>query len=624
MKKILYLILLLNCSISLGNNEVEQFFYYIKSSDYSKALKIIQETGQSSLKSQLENYYNSIYRNELKKSQGIIVLEGNTLEYNLSLINEGLREYLGKGNEIKAIKILKESISLAKKRNDNILVAESIKLILEIYQRFSSIIEDFSYEVILNEYKDYLYDNFELKNYIFKSLKLKYRSHRNNDSLVKNFLGKWKTELENIDDKFLRAKTKIELSTIISNIDKNYLISEQLLSEAASDIRKLEQGVFEKERLISARINLSIIYFKQKKYVEALSILEKTIINNKNYLNTLIVNYKLYWLYRIHEKLGNENISKDYHLKYLELELLNDQSSKIQLVSEYQTSETEKQRLVEKAAKEKSQKTNIILGITLGLSSIIALLLYRSTKRKQRIAEQEKELEIQKTTQILKEKEVETINAMVEGQEKERLRLAGELHDNLGSTLATVKMQVENLERNLEKVEDPKTLLSKTNTLINEAYQKVRRISHERHSGVMAKEGLLPAVQKLAKQISSSGKLQIEVQDFGLENRLSNHLEITIFRIIQELTTNIVKHANATEASISLTQHDNELNIIVEDNGKGFKVGKLETKNGMGLGSIERRVEHMEGSMEVDSTIGKGTNIIIDIPIQPIATELEE
>ena len=92
-------------------------------------------------------------------------------------------------------------------------------------------------------------------------------------------------------------------------------------------------------------------------------------------------------------------------------------------------------------------------------------------------------------------------------------------------------------------------------------------------------------------------------------------MEIIIFRIIQELTTNIVKHAQASEASISLTQHEDVLNIIVEDNGKGFKTGKLQHKEGMGLGSIERRVEHLEGSMEVDSTLGKGTSVIIDIPL---------
>ena len=115
----------------------------------------------------------------------------------------------------------------------------------------------------------------------------------------------------------------------------------------------------------------------------------------------------------------------------------------------------------------------IVLASTLFVTFIVTILIHRSTKRKQRIAEQEKELEIQKTEKLLKEQEITTINAMVEGQEKERLRLAGELHDNLGSTLATVKMQVENLGTQSRKSRGaPKAYYNKTNTLINEAYQK--------------------------------------------------------------------------------------------------------------------------------------------------------
>lgn len=275
----------------------------------------------------------------------------------------------------------------------------------------------------------------------------------------------------------------------------------------------------------------------------------------------------------------------------------------------------EKENLELEIKRKRNLDIAIALGGSLFLGSIIAVLVYRNTKRKQHIAEQAQELEIRNTEKILKEKEIETINAMVSGQEKERQRLAGELHDNLGSTLATVRMQVENLERNLDKVENPKALLTKTHMLINEAYEKVRRISHERNAGVLAKDGLLPAIQRLANTISSKDSLVIEVEDFGLEQRLSNDLEITIFRIVQELVTNIIKHAQATEATISLTQHENELNILIEDNGKGFKAGTLQHKDGMGLGSIERRVEHLEGSMSVDSTPGRGTHIIIDIPL---------
>jgi len=206
---------------------------------------------------------------------------------------------------------------------------------------------------------------------------------------------------------------------------------------------------------------------------------------------------------------------------------------------------------------------------------------------------------------------------MISGQEKERQRLANDLHDNLGSTLATVKLHFEHLKNNRDnpKIENREELYSKTNNLLDEAYQKVRTIAHEKNSGVMAKQGLLPAIKNLAKKASNGNGLQIEVQDYGLDERLDNALEISIFRMIQELITNAIKHAEASEINISLTNHDSLLNIIVEDNGKGFDAKVLPEKDGMGLKSIEKRIEHMEGTFEIDSSLGKGTNIIINIPI---------
>ena len=140
-------------------------------------------------------------------------------------------------------------------------------------------------------------------------------------------------------------------------------------------------------------------------------------------------------------------------------------------------------------------------------------------------------------------------------------------------------------------------------------------MAHIKNSGVIAKNGLLPAVEKLVKNASVASKLTIEVQDFGLEDRLDNLLEITIFRIIQELVTNIIKHSQATSANISITNHQDSLSIIIEDNGIGFDMKKIQHKDGMGLSSIEKRVEHLEGTLEVDSTEGNGTTILIDIPL---------
>ena len=158
-------------------------------------------------------------------------------------------------------------------------------------------------------------------------------------------------------------------------------------------------------------------------------------------------------------------------------------------------------------------------------------------------------------------------------------------------------------------------LFDKTDSLIEEVYQKVRSIAHTKNAGVIANQGLLSAVKNIAKKVSIPGKLKVEVIPFGLEERLENSLEISIFRMIQEILTNAIKHAEASEININLTQHDNSLNIIVEDNGNGFNPKKIDKKEGMGLTNIEKKVEQMGGVFTIDSTEKRGTSIIIDIPL---------
>lgn len=262
----------------------------------------------------------------------------------------------------------------------------------------------------------------------------------------------------------------------------------------------------------------------------------------------------------------------------------------------------------------KKDKKNLLIGSITGLTLIgfIAFLIQKNTRKKQKLAEQEKALETQKLATVLKEQELIAIDAMIEGQEKERQRIANDLHDDLGGLMATVKLHFNAL--NNEKKAGK--LFEKTNDLLDEAYNKIRSIAHAKNSGVIAKQGLLIAVQNMADKISVSNKINIEVIDHGLENRLENSLELTIFRIIQELVTNIIKHAEATEANIHLTNHDNTINIMIEDNGKGFNPNQVTTKHkGMGINSIDKRVEHLDGKMTIESELNKGTTIIIDIPL---------
>nr|WP_321227632.1 ATP-binding protein [uncultured Psychroserpens sp.] len=276
--------------------------------------------------------------------------------------------------------------------------------------------------------------------------------------------------------------------------------------------------------------------------------------------------------------------------------------------------ENEKLKVVNlKSEVNRKRNRNIAFGLggVLILGGIIAFLLVKNTKRKQVLAERDKELETQKLATVLKDQELNAIDAMIEGQEKERQRIANDLHDDLGGLMATVKLHF-----NALKEKQTPELYTKTNALIDEAYNKVRTVAHAKNSGVIAKQGLLKAINEMATKISALNKITIDVIDHGLENRLENSLELTIFRIIQELITNVIKHANATEVTIHITNHEDSLNIMVEDNGKGFNPSQVtKTNKGMGISSIDKRVEHLNGTMTIESEKNQGTTVIIDIPI---------
>ncbi len=367
----------------------------------------------------------------------------------------------------------------------------------------------------------------------------------------------------------------------------------------------------------STYLNYANSYEKEEKYEKALVFLKKaeklTPTEYKDNLNKVLFK-KLSICY---------NKIDDFKNAYKYLDKLNTLKDKINVTAQNiaiskfdneklraDNAEKEKERL-ESEAKSEQFKNLLIAAIGLLLfGGILAFLIQKSTKRKQLLAEQEKEIQKQKVSTLLKDQEINSINAMIEGQEKERSRIANDLHDDLGGLMATIKLQF-----NALKEKQTPNLFNKTNTLLDDAYNKIRSIAHAKNSGVIAKQGLLMAIENMAANVSSASNTKIEVTDHGLENRLENSLEITIFRIIQELITNIIKHAEATETHISLTNHDDSLNIMVEDNGKGFNTNSIGKNQGMGLHSIEKRIEHLEGDMKIESQDNQGTTIIIDIPI---------
>lgn len=300
-------------------------------------------------------------------------------------------------------------------------------------------------------------------------------------------------------------------------------------------------------------------------------------------------------------------------------EILNEHEQKKairEIDTKYKTKEKEIANL---NLKNRLQKNRIIIYSFIGLLIVIltiGILALKNISKKKKIAEQEKQIETQKLEKTLKDQELHDIDLILESQEKERQQIANELHDDLGSMLATLKLNFQNLKRNEKPETDGNNLYEKTDNLIEEAYQKVRNISHLKNLGVVGSQGLLVAIKKMAEKMSVLERLKINVIPFGLTERLDNQTEVALFRMIQELCTNIIKHSSANEVNIYLTQHNpTEINIIIEDNGDGFDPKKITQKEGIGLKSIEKKVEQMGGTFTIDSILTKGTTIIIDLPL---------
>ena len=151
--------------------------------------------------------------------------------------------------------------------------------------------------------------------------------------------------------------------------------------------------------------------------------------------------------------------------------------------------------------------------------------------------------------------------------------------------------------------------------LLDDVCQEVRNIAHNMATGILGRFGLDAALRDMGETIVATGQLQVRVLTYGLEKRMDKTLEITSYRVIQEMVNNVLKHAKATELIIQLNRHEDSVSITVEDNGVGFDPKEKDLSSGMGLGNIRDRVEKLGGTLEIDSQPGVGTTMLADIPV---------
>jgi signal transduction histidine kinase len=243
---------------------------------------------------------------------------------------------------------------------------------------------------------------------------------------------------------------------------------------------------------------------------------------------------------------------------------------------------------------------------------LFSMMLYRSNRQRRLLAEKDRMLKEEEIRFLEGQQKLISLQSMVNGQEAERSRIAKDLHDGLGGLFSTVRMHYSTLQEQVPALQDL-ALYKKTRELIGVASEELRRVAHNMMPEVLLKLGLPEALRDMSNTISAGGILSVNFQSYGLEKRLDRTTEIMLYRIIQELINNIIKHASASTVLIQLNREENRLSLVVEDNGKGFDTAAADGRQSMGLATIKSRVEYLRGQLVIDSVPDVGTTVLIDI-----------
>lgn len=274
---------------------------------------------------------------------------------------------------------------------------------------------------------------------------------------------------------------------------------------------------------------------------------------------------------------------------------------------ESQIQQLERERGLQTITIRQKNVLNLALAGLVSIILISGLLLYFNYRQRQ-LLQQQTIRELQTKQQLM------ATDAVLKGQEVERSRLAKDLHDGLGGILSGAKFTFDAMKDNMIMTPENQKAFARGMDLLETSIKELRRVSHNMMPESLIKTGLLEAVRDLCTDLQQSNT--IIYQEYGLDNvNFNNTVSITVYRIIQELLNNAIKHAHASEIIVQLSFHDNLLQLTVEDNGKGFTKEQIASSKGMGWSNIRSRVDYLKGSIDVNSLPGKGTSVTITLSI---------
>lgn len=423
--------------------------------------------------------------------------------------------------------------------------------------------------------------------------------------------------------KRLKSTPSVTIASLL-NTSESYL-DESRPEEALASLEKAIAAIPEKNKnqnrfYLYAIFDVGAAYYQQKKYTKAITTLEQALVQAKQLGYLLVTDFPHNTLARAYEATGNYAKAAYHWSIYSGMRDSMAREKKMELVynveMKYRLADKERelaQKELSIAINENKIKIrNIWIGIILtvtGLIMVLGLLLFRNNKHKQK-------LQAEKIRNLHQELAIGNLQAMIAGEEKERSRIARDLHDGMGGSLAIIRTRLSNVFRKLE-TDNSQTQADMADILLllEEASAELRKTAHNLMPEILLREGLTNATLLFCERIRKGYMLEITIEIWGEQKRLTDDLELIVYRIIQELVHNILKHARATQALVQIVYHQSVMSITVEDNGTGIHEQKAVQGEGTGLKNIRERITSLQGVMDISAVAGKGTSIYIEVPL---------
>jgi signal transduction histidine kinase len=357
--------------------------------------------------------------------------------------------------------------------------------------------------------------------------------------------------------------------------------------------------------------NLGQVYLKKKDYSNALKFSKQAAALAQEYNFDDVRTVSFLNLVYAEEQVGNITESFRYLKKYTALndsvQNRNSQKKVFELETKYQAQKKEVElQAQQKIIAQKNSLNYLLAGSTL-LLLITLSLLYLNYRDKQKLQQQ-------RIADLETQQQLTATEAVLKGEEQERTRLAKDLHDGLGGMLSGIKYAMGTMKGNLVMTPENGQAFERSMDMLDSSIKEMRRVAHNMMPEALVKFGLDTAMRDFCNDINKSGALKINYQSIGMDGAaVPQTTAITIYRIVQELINNTMKHAAAQTAIVQLTKLNNLLSVTVEDDGKGFEKTILQQSKGIGWANIQSRVEFLKGTIDILSSEGNGTSVHIEI-----------